>query len=401
MATVKIIHTADWHIGKLLHKYSLEEDLTLFLDWLHRVITERETDLLLVAGDIFDTPYPSSSSLALYYRFLTRLIGSKCRVVITGGNHDSPGVLDAPREILQFLDIRVVGGAPEQEGENLLFFGELDLAVAAVPFLRDAELRKSVSGQNQEDRARVIREGIRTHYQALADRHARGRKCALIGMGHLYVNGASTSESEREIHSVGGLAAFGTEHFPPGFDYMALGHIHKPQALRTEVRYSGSPVPLSFSERDDQKYVLEITFDDGRLAGVENLPVPGFRELKRFSGSLAEVSAALDRYNPDLPLEPLVELDVVEPSFDPQVSLQFEALLRKHDGASFRIIKPRLTFESRLREAADLFVTGTQIEDLTPREVFRKKLEEENLGEEVKEVLRNAFEELLAEIALP
>lgn len=398
MAKVNIIHTADWHIGKQLHKYSLEEDIHLFLDWLERLIREKEIDLLLVSGDIFDTSFPSNASLSLYYGFLTKLIGSNCRVVITGGNHDSPGLLNAPREILKFLDIKVIGCAPEIPGENLLLFEDLGIAVAAVPFLRESDLRRSVAGQSYGDRMDTIREGIKMHYQELVDRHDPDSGLSLIGMGHLYVHGATTSESERDIHSIGGLAAFGTEHFPGGFEYMALGHIHKPQILASNIRYSGSPVPLSFSERHDQKYVVQVCLEEGRLSNIEPIAVPLSRELRRISGNLEEVEAELSAYQPATVLEPLIELDVTEPFFDPQKSLRFEQLLRQYDEAPFRIIKPRLTFENRQKEAVELFATGTQIEDLSPAEVFRKKLDEELLEADVKLMLLEAFDELMAEI---
>lgn len=393
---IKILHTADWHLGKYLHKYSLEKDHLLFLDWLGTTIEERKIDLLLVSGDVFDTAFPPSSALALYYTFLRRLIGLRCKVVITGGNHDSPGVLNAPRELLHHLDIKVVGSATTEIEEAFVALPEMNLGVAAIPFLRDIDLRKSVSGQTYQDRAEAIRQGIRQHYQQFTDLHReKYGHLTLIGMGHLYVNGASTSDSEREVHSIGGLAAFSTEHFPEGFAYMALGHIHKPQRLSDTVRYSGSPIPLSFSERHDPKYVLELILTNGIIEEIEQLPVPVFRELKTFSGSLDEVWTALQNYHPATLLEALVELNVVEPHFDPQKSVQFDLLLREFEKASFRIIKPRLTYENRIKEADELFEVGTEIEDLSPREVFNRRLESENLDEETRSLLQEAFDELI------
>lgn len=396
---VKILHTADWHLGKVLHKYSLEQDHQLFLEWLYRRIVEQEIDLLLVSGDIFDTSLPSSATLALYYNFLRKLVGLKCKVVVTGGNHDSPGVLNAARHILEYLDIRVVGHTPDMAGDNLLAYPEFNLYVAAVPYLREADLRKSVSGQSMADRAELIREGIARNYQALVDLHkSYNSSSLLIGMGHLYVNGAETSDSERDVHVVGNLAAFSTQHFPEGFAYMALGHIHKPQKLTEYIRYSGSPIPLSFSERADQKYVIELTLNEGVIESVMNVPVPEWRELRSFSGDLDQVWSDLDAYRPATLLEPLVEINVTEPVFDPAKSMRFELLLKEFEKASFHIIKPRLTFENRMDDAAALFVSGTAIEDLAPREVFRKKIDADHLDEETIHLLQEAFEELLAEL---
>ncbi|WP_247232517.1 exonuclease subunit SbcD [Telluribacter sp. SYSU D00476] len=396
---MKILHTADWHIGKQLHKYALDEDHRLFLNWLGDLIEERGIEMLLVSGDVFDTAFPSNAALSLYYSFLQRLIGCKCKVVITGGNHDSPGVLNAPREILRQMDISVVGCATDDCSDALLLFPDMNVAIAAVPYLRDIDLRRSVSGQSYDDRSEAIRQGIRTHYQQFIDLHqAQCRDLTLLGMGHLYVSGATMSDSEREIHAIGGLAAFGCEHFPEGYSYMALGHIHKPQKLTDTVRYSGSPIPLSFSERSDNKYVLELTLTDGKLTNVEALPTPRHRELRTFTGTVDEVWAALDAYIPSTNLESLLELNVVEPAFDPQKSVRFDMLVREFEKAPFRIIKPRLTFENRIKEADELFTVGTDIEDLTPRDVFTRRLESEDLDDETRSLLLEAFDELLEDV---
>jgi len=398
---VRILHTADWHIGKQLHKYNLEADHQLFFDWLIEVIREREIDLLLVSGDIFDTSFPSNASLSLYYKFLTQLLPLNCRIVITGGNHDSPGVLNAPREILAHLRIDVVGDVTGFPAACYIPFPEWKLAVAAIPYLREADLRRSVSASGYSDRAAQIREGISQYYRDIVDYHGQHHpEHGLIGMGHLHVAGAQTSESEREIHIVGNLAAFGLEQFPGGFEYIALGHIHKPQKLNDIVRYSGSPVPLSFSERKDPKYVLELGFEDGRLKTIEPLAVPVSRELKSFTGTLDEVRRQLQAYSPVFPLEALVEVHVIEENYSPDTSLRFEQMLAEFSEAEFRIIKPRLTFENRRKDAADLFATGVEIEDLSPRQVFIKRLENEVLEEEMREKLLSAFDELAGKISM-
>ena len=396
---MRILHTADWHLGKQLHKYSLEEDQTLFLNWLGTLIEEREIDLLLVSGDVFDTASPSNAALQQYYNFLQRLIGRKCQVVITGGNHDSPGVLNAPRDVLRNLDVRVVGCATENCADELLLFDKYGLVIAAVPYLRDIDLRRSVSGQSYAEREEAIKEGIRLHYQQLADlHHTQYADLTLIGMGHLHVSGATTSDSEREIHAVGGLAAFATDHFPEGFEYMALGHIHKPQKLTDSVRYSGSPIPLSFSERKDPKFVLELVLDNGKITSVESLSVPAFRELRSFSGTIDEVWESLRTYAPATTLEPLLEVNVIEPSFDPEKTTRFNLLLDEFSKADFRIIKPRLTYENKAKDADELYTVGTHIEDLSPRDVFVRRLENEDLDDTTRQLLLEAYEQLLEEV---
>lgn len=398
---VRILHTADWHIGKQLHKYSLEEDHRLFFDWLIEYVKSQKINLLLVSGDVFDTAFPSATSLRQYYQFLTSLIAVNCRIVITAGNHDSPAVLNAPSDILSHLNINVVGDVSSFPDRCYVALPESNLAVAAIPFLRDADLRKSVSGMNYTDRLTQIREGISRYYQNILEFHKENYpEFGLIGMGHLHVSGVETSESEREVHVVGNLAAFELNHFPKGYEYIALGHIHKPQKLADRIRYSGSPIPLSFSEREDPKFVVELEFDKGALTSQNLIKIPQWRELRSFAGNLIEVKEQLDKYDPKSILEPFVEVQVTEANYDPQIHLQFEQMLQEYENARFRIIKPRLTFENRLKDAADLFATGVEIEDLSPRQVFLRRLESEEMETEQRELLRTAFDELLGEISI-
>ena len=401
---MKILHTADWHIGKQLHRYGLDDDHALFLNWLAALIQERQIDLLLVSGDIFDTANPSNASLAQYYGFLKQLIGTGCQVVVTGGNHDSPGVLNAPRELLRFLDVKVVGCISNDLSDELIHVqtprGEL--VVGAVPYLREVDLRRSASGQGYDERVAMVRQGIRQHYQQLADlKHEQFKNLPSVVMGHLYVNGATVSDSEREIHVVGGEAAFSSEHFPAGFDYTALGHIHRPQRIGNSdlVRYCGSPIMLSFSEREDAKLVLELTLENDKITQIESLPVPKFRALRSFKGSLDEVWAELEAYAPSTPLEALVEIRVEEPDFNPQTELRYGLLKEEFAKSPFKIIQPRLVYLNRLRGADELFVIGTAIQDLAEIEVFEKRLlADETLDETTRQTLLEAFGELLQEV---
>src|SRR5687767_8338581 len=132
---MKILHTSDWHIGKRLHKMELKEDHKLFFEWLHTTIVEHEIDLLLVAGDVFDTAYPSQESLEIYYDFLAAITRTTCKIIVTGGNHDSPHTLNAPRELLKYLNIQVVGGSDSLESQIIPVYNddrEIELVVAAV-----------------------------------------------------------------------------------------------------------------------------------------------------------------------------------------------------------------------------------------------------------------------------
>ncbi len=250
---MKILHTADWHIGKVLHKRSLQDEFILFSEWLITTIIKEEIELLLVSGDIYDLANPSAKDRSMYFQLLRKLTELNIQIIITGGNHDSVGLLNAPKEILDVLDIHVIGGALDPIKEELIVIknkkGDEELVIAAVPFLRDKDLRNAETDQQYANRTEAIREGIKAHYKTLAtlckEKYA---SLPALAMGHLYAIGADPSDSERDIH-VGNAAAVDASIFS-GFDYVALGHIHRPQIIGKNemVRYSGSPIALSFSE---------------------------------------------------------------------------------------------------------------------------------------------------------
>ena len=162
---MKILHTADWHIGKVLHKQSLQEEHKLFFDWLLKTIEEKEIDLLLISGDIFDLANPAAKDRGLYYNFLSQLVGTDTTVIITGGNHDSIGVLNAPSEVLTRLKIHVIGGATEDPRNELIEIkddaDQLQVVVAAIPYLRDRDLRHNDTTHKQSTRVEAIRAGIK------------------------------------------------------------------------------------------------------------------------------------------------------------------------------------------------------------------------------------------------
>jgi len=397
---MKILHTADWHLGKRLYKHDLREDHVRFLSWLAETIDERQIDVLLISGDVFDTTNPNDGSMQVYYQFLTQMLPLGLRIIITGGNHDSASKLNAPRELLRHLNIHVVGCTTGDCAEEVfrIVNGSTDLLVAAVPYLRDADLRQSISGQTYEDRMEALRMGIRNHYERLRDHcQTAFQNVPVLAMGHLYVNGATVSpESEREIHSVGGQAAFSSEHFPDGFDYVALGHIHVPQQIGTGgmVRYSGSPIALSFGERDNRHQVLELTLENGKLTTVETLRVPRFRSLRQAAGTLDEVRAILDSLEESDPLTTLVEVLVTEESESLAIRQHFEQLQRDYADAPFQLAKSRLTFRNKLQGLEALYGADIQLQDLSYLDVFARRLDASQVESEARTELLETYQEL-------
>ena len=398
---MKILHTADWHIGKRLHKRELSQDFDLFIKWLGQTIEEHRVDVLLVSGDIFDLANPSSEARRQYYRALIHLKKYNCKLILTGGNHDSPAMLDAPKDILKELDMHVIGGLPV-DPEDLLIpikgrSGEPELVVAAVPFLRDADLRSAAEGNTYEDRLEALRQGIKTVFHNAAEICRRKFPgVPAVAMGHLFAAGAETSESERDIQ-IGNQAAFNAHQFGDYFQYLALGHIHKPQKINAAVPafYSGSPLPLSFSERKDEKRILILDSEEGWEP--ESIPVPAFRRLIKMSGSLEQLEEKLKYPGGKRELDSLIELELLEEHYDATSIIQLEEIISDFNIPGFRIVKHRANFTNKLNGAGEIY-QSQQLEDLNPREVFQELIATHFYDQETENEILGAFDELLEEV---
>ena len=396
---MKILHTADWHIGKKLQKYDLSRDFDLFIDWLCRTIRQESVDVLLVSGDIFDLSNPSSEARTQYYRALMQLRPLNLKIILTGGNHDSPSMLNAPREILRQLDMHIIGGMPQELADVLIPIsgknGATELVIAALPFLRDSDLRSANDGANYEDRIEAIRKGIQNTF------HRAAQLCEqdypgipAIAMGHLFAAGMETSESERDIQ-IGNQAAFEASHFGDYFKYIALGHIHKPQQVKALVPtfYSGSPLPLSFSEREDLKRILIIDTSKGWTP--HSIPVPVFRRLIKISGTINKLQQKLEELKAHEELETLIEVELIEEQYDAVKIYDLDKQVVNFEKPGYRIIKHRATFSHRHQEPGDLYSTEQHLEDLKPRDVFLKLIRQHEYDENDQREILSAFDELL------
>jgi len=373
---MRILHTADWHLGARLVERDRLPEHAAFLDWLIDTLRTEKIDALLVSGDIFDAANPPQDAVALYFDFLKRLADLKTvKAVITGGNHDSASHLNAPRELLRRFEVHVFGHA----GDNIVDLG--GAVVAAVPFLRERDLREAAAGETIAAVHEQVRAAIRAHYTAqLAACRAVANGRPVIAMGHLTVLGATTSDSERDIH-IGNLGAVGADLFD-GFDYTALGHLHRPQRVAgiDTIRYSGSPIALSFSEAADAKSVVVI---DTQGMKIELLPIPTTQALVRITANRATLATDLAAIPADAWAEVTVKLDAPEPDLDRQV----------RDAAQGRFEVLKVLADLPLTETRAWQSTGPTLSELLPRDVFRELLKDKQIeGEELGAV----FDELLA-----
>ncbi len=398
---MKILHTADWHIGKTLYKQSLREELNLFFEWMLDLIDRESVDVILVSGDIFDLANPANADKKLFYQTLSKLKDRNVQCIITAGNHDSPSLIEAPVELLKALNIHTIGYGYKLT-EQLITISDIDgnevAHILAVPFLREGDLRKSQPGASYEDKIVGLREGIINHYQMLKGMAEEANSSIpVIAMGHLYVQGAHLSDSERDIH-IGNLAGLSVEQFSNLFDYVALGHIHRPQKLNKEgtIRYSGSPIPLSFSERKDEKEVVLFDISDGHIINTKAMPVPVFKALKRVEGSLVEVRHQLDSYRSNNQLPTLIEIVVREKVQDYSKVLELIELAQ-HASPHYDVINYRIQFEEQIQPLSEAGLLE-QIEDLNVKDVFFKRLESESLEEKMREEVIEAFDEVVRNV---
>src|SRR6185369_1835307 len=303
---MRLLHTSDWHLGQHFMGKSRQAEHRALIDWLLAQVEEHAVDAVLVAGDIFDTGTPPSYARELYSQLVVGLHNAGVALLLLGGNHDSVATLGESRELLACLSTTVVAAAGDDAAAQLVVLPRRDgtpgCIVCAIPFVRPRDVLHSQAGQSAEDKQQSLQAAIQGHYQAVhAAAHTRqaelatelGRQLPLVATGHLTTVGASASESVREIY-VGALEAFPTTAFPPA-DYIALGHIHRPQRVggQEHIRYSGSPLALSFDEARQQKEVLLVDLDADGLQEVTALPVPCFQGLVAVSGNLDSLRGAI------------------------------------------------------------------------------------------------------------
>lgn len=312
---MKILHTSDWHLGQSFFTKSRKNEHAAFLKWLLQQVEVHQIDAIIVAGDVFDTGTPPSYARELYHAFIGELQGMQCTLVVLGGNHDSVSVLNESKALLKYLNSHVIASTYGELSEQVITLndrkGQPSAVLCAVPFIRPRDVLVSEAGQSGTDKRQALGDAIKQHYGALYNealslrasieekQGEEGSKNSaaipIIATGHLTALGVSQSESVRDIY-IGTLEGFDAKGFPPA-DYIALGHIHRPQKVaKTEhIRYSGSPIPLSFDELNTQKQVVLVTFEiKSTTPTISTLPVPRFQAMEVIKGDLKAIEAAIN-----------------------------------------------------------------------------------------------------------
>jgi DNA repair protein SbcD/Mre11 len=409
---MRLLHTSDWHLGQNFMGKSRQAEHQQLIDWLVAQVDAHAVDAVLIAGDIFDTGTPPSYARELYSQLVVRLHAAGVALLLLGGNHDSVSTLRESSALLEQLRARVVPAADVPENQvrvlplrasgNEPASATPGCVVCAVPFIRARDVMQSEYGQSAEQKQQSLQFAISAYYQAVftaADKTRKqlsaqlGRNVPLIATGHLTTVGASASESVREIY-VGALDAFPTGAFPD-VDYLALGHIHRPQKVggHEHIRYSGSPIALSFDEAAQQKEVLLVDLGEAGLEAVTPLPVPVFQRLVALRGNLKSLPAAFAQAAREAtPEHPVwLEVTVAEDDYLADLPARIQQLT---EGLPLEVLRIR---RERGNTAALLSAdAGVTLEELDPLDVFARRLAHETLDAEVREALTERYKSVLA-----
>ncbi|MDY0344775.1 MAG: exonuclease SbcCD subunit D C-terminal domain-containing protein [Lentimicrobium sp.] len=399
--TMKILHTSDWHLGRSLYVNKRYDEFDKFLKWLLELIAHEKIDVLLVAGDIFDTTTPGNRAQELYYNFLGQLSQKGCRhAVIIGGNHDSPSLLDAPKSLLNALSIHVVGCKSERMEDEVIVLkskeGKNEAIVCAVPFLRDRDVRSAEAGESPEDKAANLVKGIAGHYSEIAalaaQRQDVDHPVPVVGMGHLFTSKGRTSEGDgvRELY-IGTIAHVDGESISEGFDYVALGHLHLAQLVggNERVRYAGAPIPMGFAEAGQTKKVIVIEFEDKNPIFTEH-EIPVFQELVGIYGDLEAITSKIEALKADNS-SAWLEIEINTQFTATDISAHFEELLR---GSALEIL--RIKNRTLINKTLTPLNETENLEALDDADVFVRCLNAYEIAEEDRPSLTETYREAIS-----
>jgi len=402
---MKLLHTSDWHLGKDLYKHKRYDEYQQFLKWLLEIIEQEKIDTLLIAGDIFDTTTPSNKAQELYYRFLADASIRYCRnIIVIGGNHDSPSFLNAPKEVLKALNVFVIADANDNIEDEIIVLKDEnekpEAIVCAVPYLRERDIRRAESSENSFDKERAIAEGIKEHYNAVCATANEIRKNSsdssipLIATGHLFATGGKTSEKDgvRDLY-VGSLGYVNASIFPEFVDYAALGHLHIPQIVGgvETIRYSGSPLQMSFGEKSGNKSVVVVDFS-AEETDVSLVSVPTFQRLEQINGDFETINSKIEKLKKE---NENIWIEINYTGKEHIFNLK-EKLYELTEDSNLEILRiVNKIFISQIMKSGKESET---LEELTENEVFQRCLETKNVPKELRHTLINLFNTVVYEI---
>ena len=316
----RILHTADWHLGKQLMDQERHPDHQRFLDSFLCTVKDHSIDVVIVSGDIFDGVNPPAKSEELYYTTLAALSGIGVQAVVVSGNHDSPTMLRSASTIIGKLGHHIITDVPETGTPHIVLLPNAtapQVAIAAIPYMREGDLRKVELNEARDDVRERVSTGLRDLYASASNAVSTlAPNIPAIATGHLTVTGGKTNkDTERDIR-IGGVGDVDLNVFPDRFGYVALGHLHRPQSFPKgaenggHIRYSGSPIALGFSEGSQKKAFQIIDVEPAGTLTFHTLPIIGNRRLIQLRGTMQELETQIEELTQPVEgeLQPWVEL---------------------------------------------------------------------------------------------
>ncbi|MFC3199309.1 exonuclease SbcCD subunit D [Parapedobacter deserti] len=409
---MNILHTADWHLGQLFHEYDRTYEHQQFLDWLVQTLEQERVDVLLISGDVFDLTNPSAVSIRQFYAFLSRASQAcpNIQIVVTAGNHDSASRLESPKPLLESSNIHIIGLVEKNDDGNidydklivpLVKDGNINVWCIAVPFLRTGDYPAIADCDNPY--AEGVAALYHDLYEAAKSKQQPGQD--IIAMGHLHARGAETSDMDNaERLIMGGVECIAASAFPEDIAYVALGHIHKAQRLggREHIRYSGSPLPMSFSEINYKHQVILFSLREGQLKPPRGIVVPvtvPLLKVPRIHSRVEEALLALQQlpvaHGKDRATAPYLQVSILLDAPEPGLRHKIEqAIADKH----VRLARIDTRYPEK-KDAADReqVISPDQIHALKPLDVF-KQVYQSRYGNEVPEALMALFNEVTQQV---
>ncbi len=384
---LRILHTADWHLGKTLEGRSRLEEQAQFMDELVEIVEREKVDVILMAGDVFDTVNPPALAEQLFYEGISRLSNNGKRPIsIIAGNHDSPDRLLAAAPLAMKQGISIIGYPTIQVQDIYVPTTSETLKLAALPYPSESRLAEVLSEVNDELALRnKYDERIKGMFDFMSEQFSPNT--VNIAMSHLYVQGGSSSDSERPIEVGGAYTVAGTS-LPKQAQYVALGHLHRPQMIKraeTIARYSGSPLAYSFSEAGYTKSVSIIDVVPGKEAEVTEVYLSSGRPLVKWKATegVAQVHHWLESQKDQ---QAWIDLEIHVTN---ALSIEEIQRIRKaHAG----IIHIRPIFEEELQQTEVAASTNLPIDEL-----FKRFYERQTGGAKLEPELLQVFLELLNE----
>lgn len=367
---MRILHTSDWHIGRTFHGVDLLADQTRVLDAIAAVVAQRGVDVVVVPGDVYDRSIPSADAVAVCNRGFEAIRSAGAVIVATSGNHDSPVRLGAGAAFAAAGGLHLMTRVSALDVPVVLDDDHGPVAFYGIPYLEPEITRTELGVPQARSHAEILDVAMARIRADLDERRAGALGLRSVLLAHAFVVGGEATGSERSI-SVGGVETVSASAFD-GVDYVALGHLHSPQTLAENVRYSGSPLPYSFGERSHRKAVWLVDVDAAGLATVERLDLPVVRGLSQLTGTLDELlsdaafDSAEDHYVSAVltdALRPVDAMRALQTRFPYAVHMEWQ----RPEG------NPELRYRDRVRGRSDLeiaegFLTDVR-SDATPGEV--------------------------------